>query len=82
MIGREISNLTTKIAAATFNTPNCFKVQNFPFPDMYDADKTGTIDLQEFQKLFSSVNEWKAIFQSHDKDRSGSIDQNELTQGK
>ena len=81
MNGREISNLTTKIAAATLNTPNWFKV-HFPFPDMYDADKTGTIDLQEFQKLFSSVNEWKAIFQSHDKDRSGRIDQNELTQGK
>ena len=48
---------------------------------MYDNDKTGTIDPQEFQLLFNSINQWKAIFEGHDKDRSGRIEQNELAQG-
>ena len=48
---------------------------------MYDKDKTGTIDIHEFQKLFASINQWKAVFESHDKDRSGRIEQAELEQG-
>merc|ERR1712223_1529610 len=48
--------------------------------DMYDKDKTGTIDIHEFQKLFGSINQWKAVFESHDKDRSGRIEQAELEQ--
>merc|ERR1712072_913018 len=47
---------------------------------MYDKDKTGTIDIHEFQKLFASINQWKAVFESHDKDRSGRIEQAELEQ--
>ena len=48
---------------------------------MYDKDKTGTINISEFQQLFGSMNQWKAMFESYDKDRSGSIEQAELTQG-
>ena len=35
----------------------------------------------EFQQLFDYINQWKATFQSFDKDRSGNIEQAELTQG-
>jgi len=47
---------------------------------MYDSDKTGTIDLQEFQQLFNYINQWKAIFESHDRDRSGRIEESEMAQ--
>ena len=53
----------------------------FSIPDMYDKDKTGTIEIHEFQQLFGSINQWKAVFESHDKDRSGRIEQAELDQG-
>ena len=40
------------------------------------------IDMNEFGELFKFIEQWKGVFQSHDKDRSGRIDQNELSQGK
>lgn len=48
--------------------------------DMYDKDKTGTIDVNEFQQLFESINQWKGVFEGYDSDRSGRIEQNELIQ--
>ncbi len=42
---------------------------------------SGTIDLNEFQQLFSYINQWKGVFQNFDKDRSGKIEQAELMQG-
>merc|ERR1712051_1004805 len=48
--------------------------------DMYDKDKTGTIEVHEFSQLFGSINQWKAVFEAHDKDRSGRIEQAELDQ--
>ena len=48
---------------------------------MYDKNASGSIDVNEFQQLFSSINQWKAVFQGYDKDKSGSIDQSELSQG-
>jgi Ca2+-binding EF-hand superfamily protein len=51
------------------------------FPDMYDKDSTGTIDVNEFQQLFASINQWKGVFESIDTDKSGRIEQSELTQG-
>ncbi len=48
---------------------------------MYDKDKTGTIDVNEFQQLFESINQWKGVFEGYDSDRSGRIEQNELIQG-
>ena len=49
--------------------------------DMYDKNASGSIDVNEFQQLFSAINQWKAVFQGYDKDKSGTIEQSELTQG-
>lgn len=48
--------------------------------DMFDRDKTGQINLQEFSSLFGYINQWKALFESIDRDRSGYIEHAELTQ--
>ena len=49
--------------------------------DIFDKNSSGTIDVGEFQQLFDYINQWKATFQSFDKDRSGNIEQAELNQG-
>jgi len=48
--------------------------------NMFDSNLTGTIDVNEFGKLFQYINQWKAMFEGYDKDRSGLIDQGEFTQ--
>jgi len=47
--------------------------------DLYDADKTGTINVNEFDQLFQCINKWKGVFEGFDADRSGRIEQGELT---
>ena len=47
--------------------------------NMFDQQRKGMVNLHEFASLFSCINQWKATFESIDQDRSGSIDQNELT---
>jgi len=47
--------------------------------DMYDANNSGSIDLNEFNALFGCINSWKATFESYDSDRSGRIEEAELT---
>ena len=49
--------------------------------EMFDKDKKGTITVHEFGSLFAYINQWKATFESIDKDRSGFIEQAELNQG-
>ena len=46
--------------------------------DMYDKNASGSIDVQEFQQLFQSINQWRGIFQNYDTDHSGSIEEAEL----
>jgi len=46
--------------------------------DMYDVNGSGTIDVNEFNQLFQSINQWKTVYQSQDKDRSGHIEQVEF----
>merc|ERR1711963_388264 len=48
--------------------------------DMFDRDKSGQINVQEFASLFNYINQWKALFESIDRDRSGFIEHAELTQ--
>lgn len=48
--------------------------------DMFDQDKTGQINVTEFGALFNYINQWKGTFEALDRDRSGSIDNQELTQ--
>ena len=48
--------------------------------NMFDKDKSGTINIQEFGALFSYINQWKGMFEAIDKDRSGFIEEGEFTQ--
>jgi Ca2+-binding EF-hand superfamily protein len=48
---------------------------------MFDIDKTGTIDINEFQQLFTYINQWLAVFKNYDRDQSGQIEEPELAQG-
>ena len=48
--------------------------------DMFDRDKSGQINVQEFSSLFSYINQWKGLFESIDRDRSGFIEQAEFSQ--
>jgi len=48
--------------------------------DMFDRDKSGQINVQEFASLFSYINQWKGLFESIDRDRSGFIEQAEFSQ--
>ncbi|XP_033746846.1 programmed cell death protein 6-like [Pecten maximus] len=46
---------------------------------MFDKDKNGTIDAQEFAALWKYVQDWKGCFDRFDTDRSGNIDERELS---
>ncbi|XP_052123961.1 uncharacterized protein LOC113216439 isoform X3 [Frankliniella occidentalis] len=47
---------------------------------MFDRDKTGTIDINEFQQLYNYINQWLGTFRSYDHDQSGHIEETELAQ--
>ena len=49
---------------------------------MFDVDKSGTIDFNEFAALWQYVTDWSDTFRSYDLDNSGTIDKQELTVGK
>ena len=49
--------------------------------EMFDREKKGTINIHEFGALFGYINQWKGTFEGYDRDRSGYIEQNELTSG-
>jgi Ca2+-binding EF-hand superfamily protein len=48
--------------------------------NMFDTDNSGTIGFNEFAALWKYIEDWKQCFQSFDVDRSGTIDQQELSQ--
>ncbi|CAO1347264.1 unnamed protein product [Diamesa serratosioi] len=47
---------------------------------MFDVDRSGTIDVAEFEKLFNYVNQWLSVFKAYDRDQSGSVEEPELMQ--
>jgi len=47
---------------------------------MFDTDKNGTIGFSEFSGLWKYIKDWQGVFKHFDRDQSGSIDSNELTQ--
>ena len=48
---------------------------------MFDRDRSGTINFQEFGALWKYVQDWQTTFKSYDRDNSGSIDKRELQTG-
>ena len=46
--------------------------------NMFDSNTTGTIDIQEFGKLFTFVNEKKGMFESFDRNKEGTLSQDEF----
>ncbi|XP_034937581.1 peflin [Chelonus insularis] len=46
---------------------------------MFDKEKKGTIDLNEFQALYNYINAWLGVFRGFDHDNSGAIQENELS---
>ncbi|KAI6653673.1 ALG-2-like protein [Oopsacas minuta] len=47
---------------------------------MFDRNKKGTINFNEFGALWKYVCDWQETFRSFDKDNSGAIDRDELKQ--
>lgn len=48
---------------------------------MFDHDKNGTININEFQQLYAYINQWLSVFRNYDRDQSGHIEEQELSQG-
>ncbi|XP_063972924.1 peflin isoform X2 [Diachasmimorpha longicaudata] len=46
---------------------------------MFDKEKTGLINLEEFQALYNYINAWLGVFKGFDHDASGSIQETELS---
>ncbi|KAJ2782558.1 hypothetical protein H4R18_002187 [Coemansia javaensis] len=47
---------------------------------MFDRDRSGTINFEEFTGLWRYIEDWKNCFRRFDADGSGTIDRNELSQ--
>lgn len=69
----ELQQALTNANWTRFNTETCRLMIG-----MFDRDRSGQIDIYEFQALWTYIHQWKGIFDQFDRDRSGSIDANEL----
>ena len=46
--------------------------------NMFDTNRTGTIDVHEFGKLFNYINDWKRMFENYDKNKEGTLSQDDF----
>uniref|UniRef100_A0A1A7WXL1 Peflin n=1 Tax=Iconisemion striatum TaxID=60296 RepID=A0A1A7WXL1_9TELE len=60
---------------SNFNDETCLMMIN-----MFDQTRSGRIDLFSFSALWIFLQQWKALFQNFDRDRSGCINGTELHQ--
>ncbi|XP_066494940.1 peflin isoform X2 [Tiliqua scincoides] len=60
---------------SAFSDETCLMMMN-----MFDKTKSGQMDLYGFSALWRFIQQWRNLFQQYDRDRSGSINCNELHQ--
>lgn len=72
--------LTNKITHQRFTMTTTI-IYAVLFAGMFDKDGSGTIDINEFQQLWTYMNQWKGTFERIDSNRSGSIESHELCAG-
>jgi len=48
---------------------------------LFDSDRSGTITFQEFQGIYKYVQDWAGVFGQVDRNKSGTIDLQELQDG-
>ena len=48
--------------------------------NMFDTDMTGTINVEEFGRLFTFINEKKRMFEGYDRNKEGTLSQDEFLQ--
>ncbi|KAG1830926.1 hypothetical protein DFJ58DRAFT_918311 [Suillus subalutaceus] len=66
------SALTSILVTAEVYYPGTY-IQQIP-----DVDRSGTIAFNEFCGLWKYIKDWQNVFRHFDRDRSGTIDRNEL----
>ncbi|ELT89230.1 hypothetical protein CAPTEDRAFT_151788 [Capitella teleta] len=69
----ELQQALTNSNWSRFNEETCHLMIG-----LFDRDMSGTINLGEFQALWTYIQQWKGVFDQFDRDRSGFIDANEL----
>lgn len=47
--------------------------------NIFDKNRNGTIDVREFQELYHYINNWMNVFKMYDKDKTGFIEEAELS---
>ncbi|XP_036949073.1 peflin [Acanthopagrus latus] len=72
---KELKQALVNSNYSAFNDETCLMMIN-----MFDKTRTGRIDLFGFSALWDFIQRWRALFQQHDRDRSGSISGMELQQ--
>lgn len=72
---KELKQALINANSSAFNDETCLMMIN-----MFDQTKSGRIDLRGFSALWDFLQRWRALFQQHDRDRSGSISGTELHQ--
>ncbi|XP_056596750.1 peflin [Triplophysa dalaica] len=60
---------------SAFNDETCIMMLN-----MFDKTKTGRVDIYGFSEMWTFLQQRRAMFQQFDRDRSGSINSNEMHQ--
>lgn len=69
-----------ELQAALVNAQrNCFSTKACQLMiKLFDRNKQGSIDIYEFQYLYTFINQWVNLFNTYDKDKSGYIEKDEL----
>ncbi|KAJ8289373.1 hypothetical protein GJAV_G00000540 [Gymnothorax javanicus] len=72
---RELKQALVNSNNSAFKDEACLMMLN-----MFDKTRSGRMDLFGFSAMWAFLQQWRAIFQQYDRDRSGSISANELHQ--